>query len=296
MKSLSKRNKIVLGIVGIVVVVAVIGLVITQPPVSALFGTTVLAITPSNPSISIPASVELGTNMGVNCTWSTSDPRIVLPQMGWSTGTRQRITAATAGQTTITAACGYFGTATTTVTVTGPTPTPVPAPSLSPATLSLLTGSSGTLTILNPPTGGLIGVSPASSNEAIAKITGASGNTLTVTGVGAGQATITVNWSTGAKATATVTVTGPTPLNPATVTLHKNQGYQEYHVDGAKSCSEWTSDPTGVIVIAPPSSCGTTCVWAVPFAVGSTKLKTRCFMEITQNYVNYEATINVVSP
>ncbi len=50
---MNNRNKIILAIVGVVVVVAiVVGVVMTQTPVGELFGTAGgLVITPSNPTL-----------------------------------------------------------------------------------------------------------------------------------------------------------------------------------------------------------------------------------------------------
>ena len=70
MKNLSKRTKIILAIVGVVVIAAiVIGVVMTQTPVGELFGTTALVITPSNPTIGVGQTVTLSVNSVFGCEW-----------------------------------------------------------------------------------------------------------------------------------------------------------------------------------------------------------------------------------
>ncbi len=131
MKNLNKRTQIVLAIVGIIVVIAVIGLVITQPPTSELLGTTALVITPSNPTIIIGDSIVLSVNSVYNCNWFTSST-VVASFVGDSTEVKSVTVKGNAeGLVTINANCGLINVnkAMTIVTVNRPpTPTPTPPP------------------------------------------------------------------------------------------------------------------------------------------------------------------------
>ncbi len=121
MKNMNKRTKIILVVVGIVVVMVVIGLVITQPPTSELLGTTALVITPSNPTIEVPNSVDLSVNAVYDCAWSSSSPIVSLvnytKETKWVT-----VQGIAEGTATITARCGFgvfnVNSATTSVQVT----------------------------------------------------------------------------------------------------------------------------------------------------------------------------------
>ncbi len=117
MKSLSKRNKIVLGIVGIVVVIAVIGLVITQPRASELFGFTFppLSISPSNSTIAVGGSVLLRPLTVGICRWSSSNPSVA--SVDTAPVNSPTVTGKTVGSVTITADCGPIMKGTATVRV-----------------------------------------------------------------------------------------------------------------------------------------------------------------------------------
>ncbi len=126
MKNLSKRNKIILTTVGIVVVVAVIGLVITQPPANALFGAAANAITPSNPTVAVGGTTTVyltwvSPSMGGMCNWSTSNSAVV--DLANKQGQMIGIVGKAAGSATISVNCGPLGSATTTVNVIMPTVT-----------------------------------------------------------------------------------------------------------------------------------------------------------------------------
>ncbi len=140
MKNLNKRTKIILAIVGVVIVIAVIGLAITQPPASELLGTTALVITPSNPTIIIGDSIVLSVNSVYNCNWFTSST-VVASFVGDSTEVKSvTVTGNAEGLVTINANCGLINVnkAMTIVTVNRPpTPTPTPPPTPTPTGLWL---------------------------------------------------------------------------------------------------------------------------------------------------------------
>ncbi len=82
MKTLSKRAKILSAIgAGVIVVVALV-LVVFQPSLDTLFGTSVtvqmVSITPVNPTINYPGlQVQMTSNYS-NCTWSVSDSKVLV--------------------------------------------------------------------------------------------------------------------------------------------------------------------------------------------------------------------------
>ncbi len=144
MKNLNKRTKIIAAIVGVVVLVVVIGLVITQPPASELLGTTALVITPSNPTIVSGNSIGLSVNATYNCAWSSSDTSKV--SLVNYNGETKAVTVKgnAAGSATIQAKCGIINVnkVTTTVTV-------LPALAISPSKPEVQTGNTITLSVPN---------------------------------------------------------------------------------------------------------------------------------------------------
>ncbi len=122
MKNLTKRTKILLGLAGFVIVVVVAGIVALGPS-TGLFGTTALAITPSNPSMDKGVTQVLSVNAIYNCNWFTSNDAIV-SFVGDATEVKTvTVQGNAAGQATIEARCGIINAnhVSTTVTVTGMT-------------------------------------------------------------------------------------------------------------------------------------------------------------------------------
>ncbi len=109
MKNLTKRNKILLGLAGLVIVVVVVGVVLLGPSQTGLFGTSNLVIT------QIPASPwryesvdRLDVNSTFNCNWKSYNPAVVMlfepsQEVKWVQGF-----AAGHGTATVEAHCGPF--------------------------------------------------------------------------------------------------------------------------------------------------------------------------------------------
>jgi hypothetical protein len=70
MKNISKRTKIILAIVGVLVVVVAAVAIFAQAGGRELFGATALVITPSNPTIAVGQTVGLSVNSVYPCTWT----------------------------------------------------------------------------------------------------------------------------------------------------------------------------------------------------------------------------------
>ena len=149
-------------------------------------------------SVKVTATVT-PKDAAATVSWSTSDPSVATVSGGVIKGVGK-------GTATITAKVTDSLKATVTVTVKENTnivkPTGV---SISPSTLSLAAGKTGTLTATVTPSNATDKtVTWSSSNESVATVSSG-----TVTAVGAGTATITATTSNGLKSTATVKVEGP---------------------------------------------------------------------------------------
>lgn len=126
MKTLSKRNRIVAGIVGALIVMAVAGAALSQASGGELYGTTVtLKIYPEVAMVGVGQRVQLSvSNADSSCHWSTNSAMVSLsPALGPYT----YAVGMSAGTATVTANC-TTGTSSRTVTVTPLTPTPLPTP------------------------------------------------------------------------------------------------------------------------------------------------------------------------
>ena len=127
MKNMNKRTKTILAIVGVLAVVVIAtGVVITQVDTSALFGATVLAFNPSNPTIVKGNAINLSING--DCTFTSSNTAIVTlaSSFGNDFATSYRATGVGLGDATVTATCSGV-TASTTVKVIAGTGTPPPS-------------------------------------------------------------------------------------------------------------------------------------------------------------------------
>jgi Tol biopolymer transport system component len=171
---------------------------IAGPPVSLGVSPTTLSLAVGRfGTITARAVDAAGRPARVSVAWSSADPAVAT--VGQSDGT---VVAVSPGATTVTAAAGTL-TATTTVSVRPPDP-PV-AVSISPATLSIITGGTQRLAAYaTDSTGQTVNVSLQwlSANPAVATIGSADG---VVTGVSVGVTTVTVTAGT-LTATATVSV------------------------------------------------------------------------------------------
>ncbi len=105
MKNLNKRTKTILLVLGLLVIAVIAVTVFTQAGGGTLFGTTTLAITPSNPTIIVGNSTMLSLNATFPCDWSTSNSAVVS-----FVGSVTRVSAVTlqgnsSGSATISANC-----------------------------------------------------------------------------------------------------------------------------------------------------------------------------------------------
>jgi uncharacterized protein YjdB len=191
------------------------------------------------------------TQQGVS--WSSSNPAVATVDS--STGL---ITAAAVGTATITAAstANSSKTASCVVSVTASV-VPITGISLSQPSLNLLTGTTGTLTVIyNPTTTTQQGVSWSSNDPAVATVDSSTG---LITAVGGGAATITATSTTDGsiKATATVNVTVPITglsLNPATLDLTKGNTAALTPaftpVNTTQTGLNWTSSNPAVVTVS----------------------------------------------
>lgn len=123
MKNLNKRTKALLAIAGIVIVVVVVGLVIVQPGQDELVGTTVIHISPQNPTIAVGQILDMSINSVGNCFWSFPSENVALFTFGPETigvtdfDTKSvKVIGRGPGQVVLTAKCFMF-TRRTTITV-----------------------------------------------------------------------------------------------------------------------------------------------------------------------------------
>lgn len=137
MKNLSQRNKILLAIATVLVVVVIAVVVFTQLGGGDLLGSVVtLTIRPSIPIIVVGQELALsanGTPVGATCTWTTSAPGIVL--VGHTAVPATTVLGVAVGQATITVTCSKAGSSTTYVgsTMVKVNPAPPPTPTALPA-------------------------------------------------------------------------------------------------------------------------------------------------------------------
>ncbi len=128
MKNLNTRTKMLLAIAGIVIVVVIAG-ILFMGPADDLFGSTIIHISPENPTIHQQDVKSMYINSVYNCDWSTSNSAIAnfyhydpynLPHAyGTNTVADTKLVevyGVSVGQATITAKCAIF-TRHTTVTV-----------------------------------------------------------------------------------------------------------------------------------------------------------------------------------
>lgn len=184
---------------------------VTPVPVAsvAVTPTTVSLVVGNTASLAAVTRDASGNRLtGRTVTWSSSAPSIATVA---ADGT---VSAVAPGTATITATSeGKSGTATVTVT-----PVPVASVTVSPATLSLDTGATGSLTAtVRDARGNVLTGRPVSWSSSDADVATVS-TTGVVTAVGAGTATITAS-SGGQSGTATVTVTAPPPPPPPPPTV-----------------------------------------------------------------------------
>ncbi len=107
MKTLTQRNKILLGIAGLVIVVVIAGVVLVGPSQTGLFGTSGLVITPSNPVHPVNVYYNLSVNSVNRCNWSTSDAAIVSFLGDYTEEKVVTVIGLHSGQAIIEAKCGF---------------------------------------------------------------------------------------------------------------------------------------------------------------------------------------------
>lgn len=137
MKNLSTRTKRLLAIAGVVIVVVLVGLVILVPGQEGLFGTTLIHISPENPTIIAGQTISLSINSVFACKWSSSLAGVVT--IVSSADRSVTLKGTQPGKTTIKADCVENHYTTVTVlpppTIT-PTRTPTPAPPTATPTIT----------------------------------------------------------------------------------------------------------------------------------------------------------------
>ncbi len=120
MKNLTQRNKILLGIAGLVIVVVVTGLVLLGPSGAGLFGASNLTITPSVPYPWTMGEIHrLESSTIWDCNFETDDTNVVKLIDPDEFVKSVQVLAYQHGTAVVKAHCGWFHalTATTTVTV-----------------------------------------------------------------------------------------------------------------------------------------------------------------------------------
>ncbi len=110
MKNLSTRTKRLLAIAGIVIVVAVVGLVLVGPGEINLFGATTLVITPSNFTMTSDHTYLFSANAGYACNWFSSDHNVVMLLSPYTETKSVQVIALNEGSPTLEAHCGVFKT------------------------------------------------------------------------------------------------------------------------------------------------------------------------------------------
>ena len=111
MKNLTKRNKMIVAISGVLVIVVAAITIFTQVGGSELLGATALVITPSNPTIlGVGNSIGLSVNSVYNCNWF-SDNAAAVTILGDATAVKSVTVYANAyASANIEARCGLFKT------------------------------------------------------------------------------------------------------------------------------------------------------------------------------------------
>jgi uncharacterized protein YjdB len=186
---------------------------VTTPVTGVTLNKATLALVPGG-NDTLVATVQPATASNKTVTWASDAPGVATVSNGLVTAVGNGTVAIT-----VTTVDGGF-TASCTVTVT----TPVTGVSLSPTTLALTVGdAAGSITaVVQPATASNKAVAWASSNSAVARVSGG-GLNATVTPVSGGTATITVTTVDGGfAATCTVTVTSPVTgvsVSPTTLSL-----------------------------------------------------------------------------
>lgn len=219
---------------------------VTAVPVAAV------AITPSAPSLLVGAQLQLAADVRDSANRVLTDRPVAWSSANTGVATidgQGRLTGVAAGTAQVTATVeGRTATVTATVSLV-----PVATLAVSPATLSLVTGATGTLTATARDAAGntLTGrpVAWSTSNAGIATV--ASGGV--VTAVAPGSATITAT-SEGRTATAAITVTAPPPAAVASVTLAPTT--LALNVGGTGTLSATLRDASGNVLT------GRTVTWA----------------------------------
>ncbi len=109
MRNLTKRNKILLGIAGLVLVVVVAGLVLLGPSGAGLFGASDLHIIPSNPNWWVKGGgYYLQANTVTDCNWEAGDSNVIVLIDPTKFVKGVNVWASGVGTTTVKAHCGFL--------------------------------------------------------------------------------------------------------------------------------------------------------------------------------------------
>ena len=143
MKNQSKRTKIILAIISVLVIVVVAIAVFAQVGGGALLGTAAFTLQPQNPTLNVGEQINMEVNGWIECDWSQSTNILQIRPLGYLGTSRFNpavVVAEQAGATTVTATCGLFNIRhSTTVTVRTP-------PVITPANPTIAVGQQVTLT------------------------------------------------------------------------------------------------------------------------------------------------------
>ncbi len=134
MKNFNRRNKIVLAIAGVVIVVLIAGIAILGVGDTGLFGGSVITIQPSGFSVHVGTTYKASVNALFGCNWSSSDATIATFVGDHTKVKSVTVIGVAVGTVTIKANCTAANpTATVVVYPALPTPTFTPAPTNTPA-------------------------------------------------------------------------------------------------------------------------------------------------------------------
>lgn len=235
MKNLSQRNKVILALAAILIVVLAGVIVLQNPPANELLGATALVITPSNPTIVVGNSIGLSVNATYNCAWSSSDTSKV--SLVNYTGETKSVTVQglAAGSATITAKCGIINVnkVTTTVTVNPPL-------AITPSSTSIIVGNTKQLSVPSVYT-----CNWTSSSAAVSFVGATSGSTVTVQGNTVGQSsTVTAQCGVPGSSSAQVNVTN-LAFSPSSTAIGVGSKINRSAPEGAISPCTWTTSNGG---------------------------------------------------
>lgn len=264
MKNLTKRNKIVLAIAGVVIVVVVAGIVLLGVGDTGLFGGSAIHISPQNPAVLKDSRVALSINSAFTCKWST-DNQWVAEIFDYDSGGDKKITiyGYYPGTASIKAHCA-IGNRYATVNVRWPV-------EVIPNSASVIVGQSVHLTTANDSC-------KWSASSAGVSLTRLTDGAALATGAAVGDVTVTATCDVGSASAVVHVVTG-TPrtilsvpvITPATATIA--QWGKITLSTGDPSCT-WMAN--GEYLNPNTSTTGATITYTAPAWTGTTLVFAKC--------------------